>query len=105
VKLQAQRIYNTKTVCKPCLDVSKTSDAKKVVEFITTLEKSLPQPLYGKSPRKIGLLQGCSPWFSHVQLRQEEQQSCRLFEAHRETITPAIERKEKSIKCIKDHPR
>ncbi|CAH3186502.1 unnamed protein product, partial [Porites lobata] len=61
VKLQAQRIYHTKTVCKPCLGVSKTRDAQKVEEFITTLEKSLPQPLFGKSPRKIGLLQGCTP--------------------------------------------
>ena len=45
-KLQAKRIYHTKTVWKPCLDVSKTPDGQKVEEFITTLEKCLPQPLY-----------------------------------------------------------
>ena len=32
-------------MCKPYLDASKTRDAQKVEEFITTLEKSLPQPL------------------------------------------------------------
>ncbi|CAH3163795.1 unnamed protein product [Porites lobata] len=73
-----KRIYHTKTMCKPCLDASKTRDAQKVEEFITTLEKSLPQPLYWKSPRKIELLQGCSQWISHAKLRQEEKQICRL---------------------------
>ena len=84
-------------MCKPCLDASKTRDAQKVEEFITTLEKSLPQPLYWKSPRQIGLLQGCSQWISHAQLRQEAKQICRLFGGHIETITPAIEEKRKVL--------
>ena len=84
-------------MCKPCLDASKTRDAQKVEEFITTLEKSLPQPLYWKSPRKIELLQGCSQWISHAKLRQEEKQICRLFEGHIETITAAIEEKRKAL--------
>ena len=92
-----QRESTTQTVCKPCLGVSKTHDAHKVEEFITTLEKSLPQPLYWKRARKIGLLQGCSQWISHAQLRQEEKQICRLFEKHIETITPAIEEKRKVL--------
>ena len=84
-------------MCKPCLYASKTRDAQKVEEFITTLEKSLPQPLYWKSPRKIELLQGCSQWISHAQLRQEEKQIRRLFEGYIETITPAIEEKRKVL--------
>ena len=84
-------------MCKPCLDASKTRDAQKVEEFITTLEKSLPQPLYWKSPRKIEFLQGCSQWISHAKLRQEEKQICRLFEGHIETITAAIEEKGKAL--------
>ena len=104
MKLQAKRIHHTKTVCKPCLDVSKTRDGQKVEEFITTLEKSLLQPLYRKSPRKIGLLQGYSPWISHVQLLQEEKQICRLFEARIETITPAIEEKRKALTGQKTCP-
>ena len=44
-------------------------DRKWSIEFITTLEKSLPQPLHWKSPIKIGLLQRCSPWISRAQLR------------------------------------
>ena len=53
--------------------------------------------IYPKSPRKIGLVRGCSLWISHAQLRQEEKQICRLFKAHKETINPAIEEKRKVL--------
>ena len=71
---------------------------------LTTLKKSLPQPLYGKSPRKIGLLQGCSQWISHAYPRQEEKQIWSLFEAHIETIQQ-YRRKEKRVNSIKYLPK
>jgi len=97
VKLQAKRIYHTKTVCKSCLDVSKTRDAQKVEEFITTLEKSLPQPLCGKSRKKIRLLQGLQSMDQPCPTLARRKQICRLFEGHTETITPAIEEKRKVL--------
>ena len=64
-----QRESTTQRLCENHALTSARLDGQKVEEFITTLEKSLPQPLYWKSPRKIGLLQGCGPWISHAQLR------------------------------------
>ena len=52
VKLQAKRIYHAKTVCKPCLDVSKTRDAQKVEEFITTINLS-PSLSIGKVQERL----------------------------------------------------
>ena len=64
-----QRESTTQRLCENHALTSARLDGQKVEEFITTLEKSLPQPLYWKSPKKIGLLQGCGSWISHAQLR------------------------------------
>ena len=53
-----QRESTTQRLCENHALTSARLGGQKVEEFITTLEKSLPQPLYWKSPRQIELLQG-----------------------------------------------
>jgi len=49
VKLYAKKTYHIKTVGKPCLNVRKTCHAQKVEEFVTMLEKSLPDFAVGNA--------------------------------------------------------
>lgn len=96
VKIQVKRMYHTKTEGKPCFDTSKTCEEQKVVEFITTLKKSLPGPSDGNAWDRWEYFRD-AVHSTAISTFGKKNKSADWFEAHAEIMTPAVEEKRKAM--------